>query len=226
MTELTRREAVTSLAAGAFLGAMPVPSASTQTLTPGSKGTNVAATQRRLNALGYWCGEADGTYGAQMAQAVMALQKVAGLARDGQLGPKTAAALAHGARPSSKRGGNRIEIDKRRQILMVVRNGRVTYIINTSTGNGSVFYSRGVRYRATTPSGEFTISRGNTWGWEYGPLGGLFKPYYFNGGIAIHGSASIPGYPASHGCCRTSVAAQNFLISKRHLYVGERVSVY
>jgi hypothetical protein len=30
---------------------------------------------------------------------------------------------------------------------------------------------------------------------------------YFNGGIAIHGSPSIPAYPASHGCIRIPMYA-------------------
>jgi hypothetical protein len=30
---------------------------------------------------------------------------------------------------------------------------------------------------------------------------------YFNGGIAIHGSPSIPPYPASHGCIRIPMYA-------------------
>ncbi len=30
----------------------------------------------------------------------------------------------------------------------------------------------------------------------------MWNPYYFNGGIAVHGLASVPSYPASHGCAR------------------------
>ncbi|MDP8987655.1 MAG: L,D-transpeptidase family protein, partial [Actinomycetota bacterium] len=34
-------------------------------------------------------------------------------------------------------------------------------------------------------------------------LGKLYNPVYFTGsGIAIHGSTSVPTYPASHGCVR------------------------
>ena len=44
-------------------------------------------------------------------------------------------------------------------------------------------------------------------GWETGPLGSLYNSQYFNGGIAIHGSRSVPAYPASHGCVRISMSA-------------------
>src|SRR5207249_8339331 len=37
-------------------------------------------------------------------------------------------------------------------------------------------------------------------------LGHLFNPLFFNGGIAIHGAASVPAYPASHGCVRIPMA--------------------
>jgi hypothetical protein len=30
----------------------------------------------------------------------------------------------------------------------------------------------------------------------------MWNPYYFNGGIAVHGLDSVPSYPASHGCAR------------------------
>ena len=54
------------------------------------------ATQQRLTELGYWLGKPDGHFGALTQQAVFALQKAAGLSRDGSVGPKTAKALADG----------------------------------------------------------------------------------------------------------------------------------
>ena len=43
------------------------------------------------------------------------------------------------------------------------------------------------------------------------PLGKLYRPLYFKGGFALHGSSSVPGYPASHGCVRTTNADQDYL---------------
>lgn len=230
--EISRRSVVVgtaamgTVAALSTAGATGASAASAATLRIGSRGAAVTTLQKRLNALGYWCGTADGVFGAQTAQAAMAIQKVAGLGRDGIVGPATQGALSRGVRPGARKGGDRIEIDKGRQILLVVRGGQVKYIFNTSTGSGEWFYYHGRRIRATTPSGDFKIYTSYTAGWQYGSLGGLYKPFYFNGGIAVHGAGSIPGYPASHGCCRLSTTAQNFLISGRHLYKGEAVSVY
>ena len=36
-------------------------------------------------------------------------------------------------------------------------------------------------------------------GWRDAPLGRLYNPVYFNGGIAVHGAGSVPDRPASHG---------------------------
>jgi hypothetical protein len=38
----------------------------------------------------------------------------------------------------------------------------------------------------------------------------MFNPYYFNGGIAVHGLASVPTYPASHGCARIPMDIANY----------------
>jgi lipoprotein-anchoring transpeptidase ErfK/SrfK len=52
----------------------------------------------------------------------------------------------------------------------------------------------------------------------------MYKPYYFRGGYAIHGSPSVPGYPASHGCVRVTNADMDFL--RDHLDLGMTVYVY
>ena len=47
-------------------------------------------------------------------------------------------------------------------------------------------------------------------GWRESKLGLLYNPLYFNGGIAIHGAASVPGYPASHGCVRIPMTSSQW----------------
>ncbi|MFC6935308.1 L,D-transpeptidase family protein [Actinomadura yumaensis] len=54
---------------------------------------------------------------------------------------------------------------------------------------------------ATTGTGDFRTGRRAS-GWEVSPLGRLYNPIYFNGGIAFHGALDVPRYPASHGCVR------------------------
>jgi lipoprotein-anchoring transpeptidase ErfK/SrfK len=70
-----------------------------------------------------------------------------------------------------------------------------------STGNDRSYTVKGVRDVAYTPRGRCTVYR-KIAGERVAPLGSIFYPNYLVGGIAIHGSASIPPKPASHGCIR------------------------
>ena len=195
-------------------------------LQPGGQGPAVLALQRRLVELGYWLGTPDGRYGNLTTQAVLALQKVAGLTRDGVAGPQTQAALAAGLRPALRSpAGLVIEINKSRQVLVIARNGRVMWTFNTSTGSGSTYSYGGHTNLAVTPTGRFTIFR-QVDGEDVSPLGRLWRPKYFNGGIAIHGYNDVPGYPASHGCVRVSDPAIDYLWASGLAAIGTAVLVY
>jgi peptidoglycan hydrolase-like protein with peptidoglycan-binding domain len=209
----------------------PTPS-NTATATPqpppalryGDSGPEVLALQQRLAGLGYWLGHADGRFGRLTQQAVFALQKSAGLSRDGIVGPKTRAALTAGPRPQATLSGSGIEIDLDRQILMVVREGAPTVILNTSTGSGEQYTSEGHTSTAYTPTGTFTVFR-QVDGQDDGPLGELWRPKYFYRGWAVHGSPSVPPYPASHGCARLSDAAIDMIWAQGLMPIGTRVLV-
>jgi peptidoglycan hydrolase-like protein with peptidoglycan-binding domain len=195
-------------------------------LKNGAKGDRVVALQQRLNTLGYWNGKADGKFGSVTQQAVFALQKAAGIGRDGVVGPKTQKALDRGVRPKARSGKGRVvEIDKKRQLLLIVQSGQVTQIFNMSTGSGQNYGHQGNTYLASTPSGHFVASR-QIDGWRHGPLGDLWRPKYFNGGIAVHGAPSVPPYPASHGCARVSNAAMNWIWATNKLPLRTKVWVY
>jgi peptidoglycan hydrolase-like protein with peptidoglycan-binding domain len=215
------------------VSATPTPSVSTPPARPpklkvGSKGAAVVALQQRLTELGYWNGTADGKFGGTTQQAVYALQKAAGLGRDGSVGPKTRKALDAGVRPTarSKAGsGYLVEINLKKQLLMFVRNGEVVATLNTSTGSNMHYVYQGDTYLADTPSGHFKVGR-QIDGVRHGPLGDLYRPKYFNGGIAVHGAPSIPPYPASHGCARVSNAAINWIWSTGKIPLKTKVWVY
>jgi hypothetical protein len=100
----------------------------------------------------------------------------------------------------------RIEIDVARQVLFYWVNGSLARILPVSTGSGEHYCVDGACDVAVTPGGSFRIGR-KAVGLEVSPLGELWWPMYFNGGIAIHGSPSIPAYPASHGCIRIPMYA-------------------
>ncbi|HLM62968.1 MAG TPA: L,D-transpeptidase family protein [Acidimicrobiales bacterium] len=192
----------------------------------GEAGASVSALQQRLTDLGYWLGTPDGNYGQLTRQAVMAFQKAEGLGRDGTAGPETQGRLATAGRPVSRTGGTGIEIDLSRQVLLVVQGGQVRWAFNTSTGNGEAYAgSAGGSAIAATPPGQFTIQR-QIDGYREAPLGTLYRPKYFNGGIAVHGSGSIPARPASHGCARLTNAAMDLLWSSGVAEIGTPVTVY
>jgi lipoprotein-anchoring transpeptidase ErfK/SrfK len=197
-------------------------------LKVGAKGAEVVALQKRLTELGYWNGKADGNFGGTTQQAVFALQKAAGIGRDGTVGPQTRKALDTGVRPKakSKAGtGYLVEINLKKQLLMFVKDGSVVATLNTSTGSNRHYDYQGQTYLADTPTGHFKVGR-QIDGMRHGPLGDLYRPKYFNGGIAMHGSPSIPPYPASHGCARLSNAAINWIWSTGKVPLKTKVWVY
>jgi len=58
--------------------------------------------------------------------------------------------------------------------------------------------------RCKTVSGEFEVYRKGSAGCKSRKFNGAPMPYcmFFKGGFALHASASVPGYHASHGCVR------------------------
>lgn len=209
----------------------PTPSEAPQpapvSLRVGDEGPAVLEIQQRLSDLGYWLDEVDGHFGQLTRQAVLAFQKAEGLTRDGIAGPQTRGALPDASRPQPEDPeGDHIEVDLERQLLLVVVDGQLKWAFNTSTGSGEA-YDRpsGGTGVATTPRGEFEIERQIN-GLRRAELGLLYRPKYFHGGIAVHGSGSIPAEPASHGCVRLTNAAMDLLWSSDVATIGTEVIVY
>jgi lipoprotein-anchoring transpeptidase ErfK/SrfK len=143
---------------------------------------------------------------------LIAFQKVEGLPRTGRLTRDGLELLRNATRPSPLQGGPfHVEIDLTRQVLFIVGDdGIVSRILPVSTGNDKEFTSEDWTRRAYTPPGRFRI-QGKISGWRKSELGMLYYPNYIVGGIAIHGSKSVPVYPASHGCIRIPMyAAREF----------------
>lgn len=196
-------------------------------LQAGASGPDVQALQDQLSSLGYWMGEPDGTFGPTTEQAVLAVQKVAGLERTGIADAATRQAIDDGVAPQAQSTTGRvIEIDKARQVLLIVTDGQVNLTFNTSTGNEETYVSpQGGQSVAVTPTGQFRVNR-EIDGVRDGPLGTLYRPKYFNGGIAVHGSSSVPPYPASHGCVRVTNEAIDFIWDNEAAPIGTAVWVY
>ena len=183
-------------------------------LNRGDRGPEVRALQERLVQLRYFVGRVDGIYGYLTQQAVLAFQKVNGLRRDGTVGAATRAALRNPMRPQARTtAAVALEVVKDTQVVLLARNGQVRRIFNASTGKPST----------PTPSGRCRIYRQIN-GWHTSPLGQMYRPKYFSGGYAIHGSLSVPAYAASHGCVRLNTASADFLWTRAP--VGTRVLIY
>lgn len=201
----------------------------------GSSGENTKFIQLRLAQLGFWNSGTDGQYGLTTKQAVMAFQKYLGLDPTGKVDDATAAYMtnvterAHGAADT----GTLVEIDKAKQLLYVIVDGKTQWVFNTSTGNGQPYIEddkntpgEKITGVALTPEGLFKTNRERPEGWWEGDLGQIYRPKYFRGGIAVHGSNSIPNYPASHGCVRVSVPAMDFIWASGLVPLGTTVWVH
>ncbi|WP_250444990.1 L,D-transpeptidase family protein [Actinotalea sp. C106] len=205
----------------------PEPPAEPTALRRGDEGDAVRALQERLIELDYFLPSADGSFGPATEQAVWALQKAAGATRDGLVGPATQDALDAGVRPTPRTASGRVlEVDLERQLVLAVEDGVVTRTFNASSGNGESYQALGRTLRADTPTGDFTVVRQvdavheSTLG-----LGSMYRPKYFHGGWAVHGSDEIPPWPASHGCVRMANDAINWIWDVWDAPIGTRVVV-
>ncbi|MGZ4665562.1 MAG: L,D-transpeptidase family protein [Frankiaceae bacterium] len=193
-------------------------------LAPGARGDAVTYLQLLLNSGGYWQGEVNGSYGELTRQAVMALQASHGQHVDGVMGSATWLALCSSGRPAPRtRSGLVLEVDKRRQILLVARDGKTIWVLHTSTG-GNYWYNND-RSFARTPEGHFSVYV-RVDGWQYEGLGTLYRPAYVVGGVAVHGGYAVPPYPASHGCIRQTNQAMDMLWAGGYLNIGTNVWIY
>ncbi len=173
-------------------------------LVPGWEGPRIKDLQRRLTELRYDPGPIDGVYGAGMIHAVTAFEKVHGLERDGILAPADheLLLLAKPPVPPERADDTYIDVDITRQVLFEVRDGKLYKVLPISTANGAAYTSKsGGTAIAHTPRGTYSIYSKIS-GYRTSYLGTLYAPSYFYGGYAIHGSSSVPPYPASHGCIR------------------------
>lgn len=167
--------------------------------------------EERLAELGFWSGPADGVWDEASKQALIAFQKLQRARATGRLTPAELNAL-QGAQPIrarmlEKSGGPHVEVDLAHQVLFLVdAEGKAGNGLPISSGNGKKFRAGSWTGEAVTPCGQFEVFSRRQ-GWRTSPLGEMFNPLYIVGGIAIHGSESVPPFPASHGCIRVPMFA-------------------
>ncbi len=179
----------------------------------GSRGMLVQILEARLTALHYPCGPEDGVYDYRTKDAVMAFEKVERLPRNGIVDQEVWQRLFSTSTPSPRLDspGGRAEVDLKRQVLFIIQDNLVVKIIHVSTGKDG------------TPTGHGKVYHKDR-GWIEVPVGWMYSPSYIMPHIAIHGSKSVPPYPASHGCVRTPMWVTDDLY--RELPLGFSVDVY
>jgi len=181
----------------------------------GARGVTVIQLGRGLRSLRY-AAPATAVFDTRMLDAVYAFQKVQGLPRTGIVDARFWRSLGAGRipRPRYSSPADHIEVNKGRQVLYLVRRGRVVLIVPISTAGIAGTY---------TPVGRFSVYR-KVGGFDPSPLGTLYDPMYFTGGYAIHGNPSVPPYPASHGCVRVPMWVAPYLYAITPY--GQTVYVY
>ncbi len=180
-------------------------------LAVGSKGVLVKLLEKRLRGLGYYIPSADKRFDEKTSDALIAFNKVQGTARVGRVDDGTWRRLADPKRATARFGGRgrHFEIDQTKQVILVVENGNVRWILHTSTGaNGA------------THDGTYRVFRKLA---GYSP-GRLYYPSYWDGGRAFHGWPEVPTYNASHGCARIPMWSATWVFSLTE--IGSEVHVY
>ena len=178
----------------------------------GARGVKVLLLQRGLLKLGY-ATPVSGYYDDGTARAVNAFRKVNNLGRDGYapVGVYDRVLRGRGAfKLKYPKAGKHVEFDWSRQVLVLAKKGRAYRTYHASSGTSATPTVFGTyRFYSQTPG---TNSKG------------MVHSNYFIGGYAIHGYASVPNYPASHGCIRVPIP--NAWAIHQWIDLGDRIFVY
>jgi hypothetical protein len=180
--------------------------------------------ERRLSELGYWTGAVDGVFDPATRSALIAFQKWEGRPVTGELTLAELEAIRAGAAPQARDVGYaHVEVDLDRQVLLVVNGDDGVKVLPVATGNEKSFIDEGQQSIAHTPRGRFVVYD-KEFGWHTGSLGAIYDANFISGGVAIHGSRSVPNEPASHGCIRVPMFAAREV--SKLMPVGTIVLVY
>lgn len=159
----------------------------------GQRGPKVMLLQRQLAALGFAV-PVTGYYDDATARAVLAFRKTNRMGSTGFASGSVYAWLFRGKGAYKLRypkAGKHVEFDWTRQVVVLAQRGKPYRVYHTSSGapaTPTVFGS--YRFYMKTPG---TNAKG------------MVDSSYFIRGYAIHGYASVPTYPASHGCLRVPI---------------------
>lgn len=182
-------------------------------------------------------GPIDGIWGAQTAQGVCAFRHIAGMpVSRGQLTTADMAKLrgfnaayrSLGSIPAPKRNGyaTYLVAHKTCQTMVYVTGGKHVKVFRISTGKvgydtpnknmvlGAV--QPGWSCSTLYPESCYIQSQGinaktTTKNVLYSKFGNMYNKRVYSGAYLLHGSLSVPTYPASHGCIRTTIADSDWM---------------
>ena len=181
----------------------------------GARGTKVTLLQRGLLKLGF-ATPVTGYFDSLTANAVNAFRKTNGMGRDGYAIKPVYAMVLRGQGafrlryPSSGTHGKHVEFDWSRQVLVLADRGRPYRVYHVSSGKPST----------PTVFGSYRFYRKEPGTNSHG----MVHSSYFIGGYAIHGYASVPNFPASHGCLRVPIP--NALSIYNWIDLGDPIYTY
>lgn len=217
--------AIVGLALAIMVAATPAALAATESPSR----TETVRVQQTLQQLGFYRGSINGTHDRATADAIMAFHKTVSAERitewtnEDWVSARALEAIGFDipVRPTEP---DRIEVDLYRQVMYLVHDGEISAIFPIVSGKGDTYERLG---RATggahTPTGDYTLIR-HIAGWRNGSYGLIYRPWYFVGGYAIHGSRVARPQPASNGCVRVPMDDMDWL--EGHLRLGLPVHVW
>ncbi len=187
--------------------------------------TSVRQAQSILTKFTIPVGPIDGAFGPQTARGLCAFRYMAGYTptRGGVTSAlssrlrsynSTYSSLGRIPAPTLRGHTTYVVVQKKCQAMFYVQNSRYVRVLAVSTGMAG----------HNTPNGAYTLG-GTKRGWSCSTLypescgvhnvgrfasisnrGNMYNQRFFRGGgYFVHGSTSVPTYPASHGCIRVTV---------------------
>jgi N-acetylmuramoyl-L-alanine amidase len=181
-------------------------------------GAAVREAQTLLSNLGYPVGAIDGVDGPRTRQGLCAWRRLQGrtVTRTALTSSELKAIRATTRLPAAA-AGRGVTVDRTCQTVYYRQDGRWTKVLIASTGASGTLPRKG----------DFRIQRTRA-GWHTSTLypassPNMYNTLYFDGAIAIHGSKSVPYYPASKGCVRVTTKGADYLFAR--LKVGDPVRV-
>jgi lipoprotein-anchoring transpeptidase ErfK/SrfK len=220
---MLRRLSILAALLGVLMSLVPAVALAETTYTPSSSSTS--RLQEALKDKGFYRGSVNGVYDTKTKHAVMAFRKEIGASRSYSWSNSLWDELDIYQAPYTEYDEpDRVEVNLAKQTAHLFRDGRLVATFPVSSGNGERYFANGVWKVANTPTGNFEVYR-HASGWYESSLGlgFMLSPWFFVGGIALHGSTEVPPYPASHGCIRLTQWDSAYL--DKHIFIGMPVHV-